>query len=103
MRRIRTGFYSCPCQNCHYSGVTGNENADFTRCAARKMMDMNECMGQKCPFVSQPKLLPIDFRGSTSYVLSFFAGAMALIAHAYSLMRVNWASNSIACSKNFKI
>ena len=29
----------------HYSGVTGNENADFTRCAARKMMDMNECMG----------------------------------------------------------
>ena len=44
--------------------------------------DMFECMGQKCPFVSQPKLLPIDFRGSTSYVSSFFARAMALIAHA---------------------
>ena len=25
----------------HYSGVTGNENADFTRCAARKAMDMH--------------------------------------------------------------
>ena len=57
-------------------------------------MEMHECMGQKCLFVSQPKLLPVDFRGSTSYVLSFFAGAMALIAHAYSLMRVNRASNS---------
>ena len=73
----------------------------FIRCAARKAMDMNECMGQKCPFVSQPKLLPIAFRGSTSYVLSFFARAMALIAHAYSMMSVRRASNSFAFSKIF--
>ena len=85
----------------HYSGVTGNENADFTRCAARKAMNMHECMGQKCLFVSQPKLLPIDFRGS--YVLSFFAGAMALIANAYSLMSVNRANNSIAFAKKLNI
>ena len=87
----------------HYSEVTGNEYADFTRCAARKAMDMNECMGQKCPFVSQPKLLPIDFRGSTSYVLSFFARAIALIAHAYSMMSVRRASNSFASSTIFNI
>ena len=91
------------CENVHYSGVTGNENADFTRCAARKAMDMHECMGRKSLFVSQPKLLPIDFRGSTSYVLSFFAGAMALIAHANSLMSVNRASNSIAFAKKLNI
>ena len=66
-------------------------------------MDMHECMGQNSLFVSQPKLLPIDFRGSTSYVLNFFAGAMALIAHAYSLMSVNRASNSIAFAKKLKI
>ena len=46
----------------HYSGVSGNENADFTRCAARKAMDKFEGMGRKCPFVSQPKTLPIGFR-----------------------------------------
>ena len=89
--------------NKHYSGVTGNKNADFTRCAARKAMEMHECMGQKCLFVSHPKLLPIDFRGSTSYVLSFFAGAMALIVHAYSLKSVNRASNSIAFAKKLNI
>ena len=66
-------------------------------------MDMHQCMGQQCLFVSQPKLLPIDFRGSTSYVLSFFAGAMALIAYAYSLMSVNRASNSIAFAKKLNI
>ena len=65
-----------------YSAVTGNENADFTRCVARKAMDMFERMGRICPFVSQPKILPVGFRSTTSYVLSFFANAMALIAHA---------------------
>ena len=39
----------------HYSGVTGNENADFTRCAARKAMDMYE-------YPCFPEFLPTIFR-----------------------------------------
>ena len=41
---IVVGKYECfVMMSIHYSGVTGNENADFTRCAARKAMDMHEC------------------------------------------------------------
>ena len=59
--------------------------------------------GPKMPIRFAARTAAYCFRGSTSYVLSFFAGAMALTAHAYSLMSVNRASSSIAFAKKLNI